>query len=134
MDDGDSVLGIIIVIASIFLFMYETQPYKWLDDSYIPTYEMHFKDKVILSDDIEYFIQKENNQVVSKNHDTGTIDTIKNCSIVDRKNWTCTNGNVSLTLLDGILNIERHSQSSSLKNYYGEYKPIWRIAHYFKNS
>ena len=132
MDDGDGVFSIILILGLVFLFAYESQSYKWLDDSYIPTYEIHFKNKVQLSEDIEYFIQKETNQVVSKNHDTGSINTIKNCSIVDRKNWTCINGSIKLTLLDGVLNVE--SERKSLKSYYGEYKPLWRIFHYLKKD
>lgn len=123
------ILGALIPIAILIFTYYEAQVSEWFTDSYIPIYEILQKDKVIPSENIQYFIQKQNNQVVSQNHDTGEIDTIKNCSIVDRKNWTCKNGSVQIILINGDLKFA-HDQ---YPNYFHKMKPILlRTSHFLK--
>ncbi len=52
-----------------------------------------------------YLVDKENNSVISKTKDQDGIIQFKDCSIVDRKNWSCTmpESNVQISALDGIV-------------------------------
>ena len=126
--DEDDFLGLIFWVLIIFVGAFESQGYKWFDDSYIPTYETYYSDPNTssLSPDIEYFIQKSTNQVVSKNHDTGEIATLKDCSIVDRKNWTCG----SSSYLKRMLNDGEYREQGLYS--YANFKPLWRIQHFYK--
>ena len=124
----DDFFWLIVWVGIIFVGGFESQGYKWFDDSYIPTYEKYYSDPNVssLSPDIEYFIQKATNQVVSKNHETGEITTLKDCSIVDRKNWTCgTSAYLRRTLNDG-----EYGEKGLYS--YAHFKPLWRVQHFYK--
>lgn len=56
--------------------------------------------------EIKFYPNKPTSKVIQKNKDR-SIHELKNCTILDRKNWKCISGNHTISMTDGDLNSEQ---------------------------
>ena len=63
---------------------------------------------------VSYFINREQSTVTSTD-EQGNTTTYNNCSISDRKNWSCTNSEAdeSISAVDGIVSIKKDTDDVS---------------------
>ncbi len=118
MSFSDFILAILVLaVAGCIMWVYDINPYSTKLHVYTQTCDNMILDNTyckgnwIDNPTSVFTIDKENNAVTYSDKDLASLSTYSNCSIIDRKNWTCIDdtSNNEVIVKDGILAIDKNS-------------------------
>ena len=118
MSFSDFILAILVLAsAGCILWVYDINPYSKKLHVYTQKCDNMILDNTYCKGDwigsptSLFVIDKENNTVTYIDKDQSSTNTYSNCSIIDRKNWTCIDdiSNNEVIVKDGILALDKYS-------------------------